>query len=156
MTRYSRKPAIFALALSLAVGITALAATGQFRAAGSSTDAIDTLERAIASGKNDAAIWSAYGTALQQQHRFAHAAAAYQRALDLQPDFQEVPKLRFNTALCLAESGDADKFFGFFAHLTALDPKQAVDILDRPEVSSLHGDARWSAAASTARAQAAD
>jgi Tfp pilus assembly protein PilF len=156
MTRYSRKPAILALVLSLAAGITALAATGQFRAAGNAPDAIDSLERAIASGKNDATTWSAYGTALQQQHRFSHAAAAYQRALDLQPDFQQVPTLRFNTALCLGQSGDADKFFTYFTHLTATDPKQAVDILDRPEVSSLHADPRWSAAASTARAQAAD
>jgi tetratricopeptide (TPR) repeat protein len=156
MTRYSRKPAILALVLSLAAGITALAATGQFRTTVSAPGAIDTLERAIASGRNDAATWTAYATALQQQQQFTHAATAYQRALELHPDFEQVTQLRFNTALCLAQSGDANRFFTFFTHLTATDPKQAVDILDRPEVSSMRADGRWSAAASTARAQAAD
>jgi Tfp pilus assembly protein PilF len=156
MTRYARKPAAAVLVLSFGAGLGVLAATGQFRAGGVGGDAIDVLERAIASGKNDWQTWAGYGAALQQTHRYVHAAAAYGRALELQPDVEALSKLRFNEGVCLAQAGDADKFFAFFTHLTAADPKAAVDLLERAEVSGMRGDARWAGAAATARAQAAD
>lgn len=156
MTRYSRKPAAFALLLSLAAGLTALGATGQFHRSGADGNSIDALERAIASGRNDVATWSSYAQALQEKKDFVHAAAAYGRALELQPAEGEIQKLRFNAALCLGQSGNADAFFTSFAQLTSTDPKLAVDVLDRPELAGLRADSRWAAAASSARAQAAD
>jgi tetratricopeptide (TPR) repeat protein len=152
MTRHARKPAILALVGSILVAAGSLAATGQFRAPGSATS-IDALERAIASGSADAATWNSYGDALRADNRFAHAAAAYQRALELDPDR---PLARFNAALSLAQAREPDQFFAFFSHLTMNDPKQAVDLLDRPELAALHADPRWETAAGTARAQAAD
>lgn len=156
MTRYSRKPAIVALLFSAGLGISALAATGQFRAPVHMTGNLDSLERAIASGKSDCGTWMAYAQALQQQHSFAHAGAAYERALSLQPAVEEAPGLRFNAVLCLGEAGDPEKFFPFFSHLATTDPKLAVDVLERPELATMRADSRWNAIAATARAQAAD
>ncbi len=133
-----------------------MAATGQFRTATNATTSIDRLERAIAAGKNDSQTWAAYAEALQRQHSFAHAAGAYERALELQPAYEALQPLRLNAALCLAQAGDAGKFFSFFGRMTTTDPKLAVNLLDRAEVERMRSDARWSAAAATARSQAAD
>jgi Tfp pilus assembly protein PilF len=154
MNQYSRKSSGIALVLTMAAGLTALAATGQFHTG--DPGSVDQLERAIASGHGDVHTWAAYGTALQADKRFDHAAQAYQRALDLQPDPSDAQKIRFNAALCFGQAGDADKFFDFFSHLTTTSPKLAVDVLERPELAPLHNDARWGPAASLARAQAAD
>jgi Tfp pilus assembly protein PilF len=156
MNQHSRKTSGIALVATLAAGLTALAATGQFRGNSGVNGSIDQLERAISAGHGDVATWAAYGAALQGEKRFDHAAQAYQRALDLQPDPGAVQKIRFNAALSLGQAGDADKFFAFFSHLTTTDPKQAVDVLERPELTTMHSDARWAPAASSARAQAAD
>jgi tetratricopeptide (TPR) repeat protein len=152
MTRHARKPAAIALFASLALAGAGLAATGQFRSA-KGPASLEDLERAIASGSADASTWNAYGDALRIHKRYAHAAAAYQRAMDMDPDR---PLTRFNEALVLAQSNAADKFFEFFSQLTVNDPKQAVDLLDRPELVSMHNDPRWLQAATSARAQAAD
>lgn len=93
---------------------------------------------------------------MQREHQFTHAAGAYERALELQPEFDALQPLRFNAALCLAQSGESAKFFAFFGKLTTTDPKLAVDILDRPECAGMRADSRWLGAAATARAQAAD
>ncbi|MGN6368306.1 MAG: hypothetical protein ACTHN5_08615 [Phycisphaerae bacterium] len=156
MNQHSRKTSGIALAATIALGFTALAATGQLHSNTGGAASIDQLERAISSGRGDVATWCAYAAALQEKKRFDHAGQAYLRALDLQPDPGVVQKIRFNAALCLAQSGDANKFFDFFSHLTTTDPKQAVDLLERPELLPMHRDARWGPAATTARAQAAD
>jgi tetratricopeptide (TPR) repeat protein len=152
MTRHARKPVIIALFASLTLAAGGLAAAGQFRSARGPAS-LEDLERAIASGSADAATWNAYGDALRTHKRYAHAAAAYQRAIDMDPDR---PLTRFNEALALAQSNAPEKFFPFFTQLTINDPKQAVDLLDRPELVSMHNDPRWLPAATSARAQAAD
>lgn len=156
MNQHSRKSSGIALVATLAVGLTALAATGQFHRSQSANGSIDQLERAISSGHGDVTTWAAYGAALQEQKRFDHAAQAYQRALDLQPDPGVVQKIRFNAGLSLGQAADPDKFFDFFSHLTTTDPKLAVDLLERPELAPMRKDARWGPAANAARAQAAD
>jgi tetratricopeptide (TPR) repeat protein len=156
MTRYSRKPAAITLILTLAAGLSAFAATGQFRNKGEGGATIDQLERELASGKTDVGTWTAYGDALRGQKQFAHAAAAYQRALEMHPSVDDLQKLRFTTALCLGQAGDADKFFVFFTHLTLTDPKLAVDLLERPELATLRQDSRWGPASASARSQASD
>jgi Tfp pilus assembly protein PilF len=156
MNQHSRKSSGIALVATVALGLTALAATGQFNTNAGNAGSIDQLERAISSGHGDVATWAAYGEALQAKSRFDHAAQAYQRALEMQPDPGVVQKIRFNAALCLGQAGDANKFFDFFTHLTTTDPKQAVDLLERPELLPMHRDLRWAPAATTARAQAAD
>ena len=156
MNQHSRKTSGIALVVSLAAGLSALAATGQFHRGDGVKGSLDQLERTISAGHGDVATWAAYGSALQGEKRFDHAAQAYQRALDLQPDPADVQKIRFNAALSLGQAGDPDKFFSFFTHLTTTDPKLAVDLLERPELTAMHSDARWGPAASSARAQAAD
>jgi tetratricopeptide (TPR) repeat protein len=143
---------MIALVASMAVAAATLAATGQFRSA-KPPASLEELERAIASANADGPTWNAYGDALRNAKRYAHAAAAYQRAIELDPDR---PMTRFNAALALAQSNAPDKFFPYFTELTAHDPKQAVDLLDRPELASMHKDPRWLPAATSARAQAAD
>jgi tetratricopeptide (TPR) repeat protein len=152
MTRHARKPALIVLLTAVALAAAGMAATGQFRA-GHPPASLEELEKAIGSGSADAGTWNAYGDALRGVQRFGHAAAAYQRSLELDPDR---PMARFNLALALGQAGDADKFFLYFAQVTANDPKQAVDLLERPELEGLHKDGRWAAAATNARAQAAD
>src|SRR5690242_2256779 len=136
MTRYARKPALMALLACAGVTGGLLAGTGQFRGSDNRPASLERLERLIASGSADAGTWQGYGDALSEHKRFAHAASAYQRALDLDPDR---PVARFNEALALAQARDADRFFEFFTRLTNNDPRQAVDLLDRPELAGMHG-----------------
>jgi tetratricopeptide (TPR) repeat protein len=152
MTLHARKPVMIALFASLTLAAVGLAATGQFRSA-QGPASLDELERTIASGSAEAATWNAYGDALREHKRYAHAAAAYQRAIELDPDR---PISRYNAALALAQANAPEKFFPFFTQLTVNDPKQAVDLLERPELASMRNDPRWAAAETAARAQAAD
>ena len=143
---------MIALFASLAIAGLALGMSGQFRSAAPPAS-LEELERAIGSGNADASTWQAYGDALERAKRFGHAAAAYQRALEIDPDR---PAARFNAALALAQANVPDKFFTYCGQLTANDPKQAVDLLDRPEMGAMRQDSRWETAATAARAQAAD
>jgi tetratricopeptide (TPR) repeat protein len=144
---------MIALILATVAAATLLYATGQFRSSESQTLSIADLEKIIGAGKAKAETWQAYGDALRNDKRFGNAAEAYQRSIEMDPDR---PQARFNEALSLAQANAADKFFEFFAQLTAHDPKQAVDLLERPELAGMHRDGRWEQAASSARAQAAD
>jgi tetratricopeptide (TPR) repeat protein len=153
MTGHARKPAIWALVVGGLAATGLLAATGQFRSSDRAPVSLDELEKTIASGKADAGTWQAYGDALREKKRFAHAAAAYQRSLEMDPDR---PTARFSEALSLGQANTPDRFFEFYTQLTAHDPKQAVDLLERAELAPLHDDPRWESAAAAARGQAAD
>jgi len=153
MTYHARKPAIFTLLLALGISAALLAATGQFRSHETATQSLEELEHLIAAGDANAATWHAYGDALRSNKRYAHAAAAYQRALDTEPDRTQA---RFNAALSFAQANQSDLFFHFFNNIIVFNPKLAVDLLDRPELASMHADARWSPTASLAHSQAAD
>ncbi|MCL2648294.1 MAG: hypothetical protein FWD61_15005 [Phycisphaerales bacterium] len=153
MTRHARKPAILTLILAIGGSAALLAATGQFRFHETTPRSLQEFETIIASGETDAATWQAYGDALCSNKRYAHAAAAYQRSLDLEPDRAQA---RFNAALALAQANQADKFFDFFNRIIAYNPKQAVDLLERPELASMHSDPRWTPTATLAQGQAAD
>jgi len=153
MTQHARKPAIFTLIAAIACSAALLAATGQFKNHATANLSIEELEQDIAAGKNDADTWHSYGDALRANKRHAHAAAAYQRTLDHEPDRVQA---RFNAALSLAQANQADQFFDFFNRIIVFNPKLAVDLLERPELAPMHTDARWSPTASLAHSQAAD
>jgi predicted Zn-dependent protease len=152
MTQHARIPALTALFLTLAAGLSGLALAGQFRAPAGLSKNLAVLEKQIA-GHPDAATWDAYGDALRAANRPAAAADAYQRALALDPARRLT---RINAALALAQAGNADAFFAYVSRLTMTDAKLASDLLERPELSSLRGDHRFQIAADTAHAQAVD
>jgi tetratricopeptide (TPR) repeat protein len=152
MTRHPRLPALIASLGTAALGLTLLATTGQFHSPDLTNTSLDSLERQII-GSTDPSLWCAYAEKLQAAGRYSAAAEAYQRALKFQPDLQAA---RSNTAIALAQANSPDAFFAYFSRLTALYPKLAVDLLERPELSSMHGDPRWDLAASSAKVQAID
>jgi tetratricopeptide (TPR) repeat protein len=157
MKQHARKPAIFAILLTAGLGLAALAAGGLLSRRTDAAASLQELELQIAAGKADAATWQHYGDALRDVKRFSHAAAAYRKALELEPDRREA---RVNAALVLGQAGDADGFFAMVQELTVNDPKLAVEVMDRPEAAGPNGkmraDPRWEGAYRSAKAQAAD
>jgi tetratricopeptide (TPR) repeat protein len=151
MTRHKRIPALAALLLSAAAGLAILAATGQFKTPDLQHESLDSLEKQIVSTR-DGRIWLAYGDKLREAGRPDSAAKAYQRALELQPDLTAA---RLDWGLALAVF-NADGFFDYANRLAADYPKLAVNLLERPELSPLHGDARWEPTFAAAQSQAAD
>jgi tetratricopeptide (TPR) repeat protein len=157
MKQHARKPAIFAILLTAGLGLAALSGSGVLARRGDAAGSMPQLELQIAAGKADAATWQHYGDALRDVKRYSHAAAAYRKALELEPDRREA---RVSAALVLGQAGDADGFFAMVQELSVSDPKLAVDVMDRPESAGPEGklrkDGRWEGAYRNARAQAAD
>ena len=156
MTRHPRLPTIVVMTAAALLGVGLLTATGQFRRPTASTATLEQLESQLVSRGNasvDPALWCAYGDKLRGAGRFGAAARAYERALELQPDNAAA---RLYAGVALAQSDNADAFFGYLNRLTATSPKLALDLLARPELAPLHADSRWSPAMIAAQAQAAD
>lgn len=151
MTEHRRIPALAALLLSTAAGLAILAATGQFKTPNLQQESLESLEKQIISTK-DGRVWLAYGDKLRDAGKLDSAAKAYQRALELQPDLSAA---RLGRGLALA-STDADAFFDYVNLLATHYPKLAVNLLERPEMTPLHADARWAPTYAAAQAQAAD
>jgi len=151
MTRHPRIPAFAAILLTALAGFGIFAATGQFRKTDLAHASLEDLEKQILVSK-DGRVRLAYGDKLRDLDRFASAAQAYQRALELQPDLTDA---RLKQGLSLGQS-NADAFFDYVGRLSMSYPKVAVDLLDRPELRPLHADPRWEPAASGAQAQAVD
>jgi len=151
MTRHARIPAIVAMVLSGGLGVGILAGTGQFHAAGAAGSLAE-LEKKIV-GSKDGTVWEAYADQLRATGRFSTAAKAYERALEYSP---QLTNARVHRALALAQAKEADAFFAYFSRLSIMYPKQAADLLERPELAEMRNDARWAPAAASARAQAID
>jgi tetratricopeptide (TPR) repeat protein len=145
-------PAFIALVASSAIGFGALAATGQFRSTNLDSATLADLEKRIVDCQ-DGAIWIVYGDKLQASARYPDAVKAYEKALGLQPNSVEA---RIKIAIALGQEKNSDNFFGYFSRLSSSYPKLAVDLLERPELTSLKSDPRWEPAAAAARAQAVD
>ncbi len=151
MTRHARNPATAAIVATALLGLGLFAATGQFRKTDLAHASLEELETKIV-GSTDGRVWAAYGDKLREMDRFESAAKAYQRALELQPDLTDA---RLRQGLSLGQS-NADAFFNYVGRLSMNYPKLAVNLMDRPELSALHADARWEPAALAALAQAVD
>jgi predicted Zn-dependent protease len=152
MTQHARKPAVAALLLTLVLGVAGLGALGALRPPSAQSTDLATLERQIA-GHPDAQTWDAYGNALRAAGRCGAAVEAYQRSLALDPSRQDT---KISVALALAQGNDADGFFNYVSRLTMMDAKLASNLLERPELTPLHGDARFTTAQKDAHAQAVD
>lgn len=133
MLQHPRIPALIALAVTLAIGAVVFwITTADGNAAHGSSATLEQLELTIANEQADATTWFHYGERLREAGRFTHAAQAYKKVLESEPYH---PQARFNCALALAQSGDADEFYAFMDDVTRNFAKRAVDIFERPEVA---------------------
>jgi tetratricopeptide (TPR) repeat protein len=144
MLQYPRIPALIALAVTVALGVTFFWLISAQGDAMSSSDArhstLEQLELVIASSTADAATWFFYGERLREAGRFTHAAQAYKKVLETEPYHREA---RFHCALSLAQAGDADKFMEFMDDVTRNFAKMAVDIFERREVAGYLSQPRF-------------
>ena len=152
MTRHRRLPALLAITVTAAAGLGILAGTGQFRTTDLAQASLQDLEKKIIDSQ-DGHLWLAYADKLLQARQPESAIKAYQRAISYQPDLLDA---RLNLGLAFGAAKDADAFFDYVGRLCVNYPKLADDLMKRPELTALHGHARWEAAAATARAQAID
>lgn len=111
------------------------------------------MERAIASGHVSTDLWLTYGQKLLDQGQFLRSAAAYQQVLLTQP-FNRTA--RFQGALALAQGGNRDALHAFLRNLVYSEPKLAVELFDRKELSACAADPRFDALEKEARSQAMD
>ena len=152
MIQCSRKPAAAILLATLVAGGAFVYGT---RAESRVTDGptLAQLEVAIADADASAATWLLYAQRLQQAGRLAHATAAYQRVLELDP-FSRTANLQ--CAVVLAQAGDAGRFHGFMAKLLLLDPRLTQDIFGRPETQRYLAEDRFQSLLAQARVQSMD
>src|SRR4051812_47190174 len=155
MKKHSRALSAVVLVGALGGGLGLLGAMGQFREKELSGMSVEELEKRIgeADGAKDKAVWMAYGEKLRAGGKFGAAAKAFEKAMTLDPELAEG---RLMAGVSLAEAKDADGFFGWVAKLSINVPKAAVDLMERPEVQGMRGDARWTPAEAGAKAQAVD
>jgi tetratricopeptide (TPR) repeat protein len=133
MLQYPRIPALIALAVTVALGVTFFWLISAQGDAMSSSDARHSTTA-------DAATWFFYGERLREAGRFTHAAQAYKKVLETEPYHREA---RFHCALSLAQAGDADKFMEFMDDVTRNFAKMAVDIFERREVAGYLSQPRF-------------
>jgi cytochrome c-type biogenesis protein CcmH/NrfG len=157
LLRYRRLPAALTLLMVFVIGGAVLySRVRASRAAAGVTKAswtLDQLEMAIASDAPDAQTWYWYGRRLMEQNRYVHAAAAYKKALELDPANREA---RFQCALALAQGGSDDEMYAFLKDLVLADPKLALSLFDRPELHHVMGDPRFQSLSHDARFQSID
>ena len=115
--------------------------------------ALTELEQAIANPDASTETWLLYAQRLQQEQRFDHAAMAYQRVLETDPDSRTA---NLQCAAALAQLGDADRLHGFLSHLTQLDPRLAQDVFGRPELQRYLKQSRFQSLLNQARIQSLD
>lgn len=152
MIQCSRKPATVILLATLLAGAVFVYNT---RAESRATDgpSLAQLEVAIADADASAATWLVYAQRLQQAGRLAHATAAYQRVLELDP-FSRTANLQ--CASVLAQLGNADRLHAFTSRLLQLDPRLTQDIFGRPETQRYLAEDRFQSLLAQARVQSMD
>jgi hypothetical protein len=119
---------------------------------------IEALEKKITEGDRSAGTWMAYADALAKGKKFGDAAPKYKEVIKLEPGNKEA---KFQCALCLARAGEAEKRFvdelyNFVTDLVLVEPKLAMEILDRPETQKYMGEDRFVALKTEAKNQAMD
>src|SRR5689334_3470012 len=100
MLRYPRKTALLALAISLAIALATLAATGQFRTTRISSNSLADLEAQVQAqhkaNKVDINTLTAYAQALTNVGQFGKAAENWSEIIDIDSSRKDA---RFNAAL---------------------------------------------------------
>lgn len=152
MIQRSRTPALVVLLLAVLLGGAYLWVSGaESRAAPGSS--LTELEQAIASPDASTDTWLRYAQCLENDRRFDHAAAAFQRVLETDP-YCRIANLHY--AAALARAGDADRLLTFLTKLTQLDPRLALDVFARPELQPFLKQARFDQAHKQAVVQSMD
>jgi hypothetical protein len=150
MMQYSRKPALLILVLLLAGGAPLFWKSANATAASS---ALMQFERKIAAGSATRETWLSYGDCLMDASRFAPAAAAYHKVLDIEPFNRQG---RIGYALALARANDSDALYLFLHQLAVQDPKLTIQLLERREFQGIAGQPPFPTVYQEAKAQAAD
>lgn len=153
MRTHARLPSTLILAAGLAACAWLVFTQASSTSANANSEQFAALEKLIAAGKADAQVWQDYGDALADAKRFTHAAAAYQKSLELEPDRREA---RMGRLLALAQGPNADAFFAYVQQLMNTDPKLTFDLLERRECINKKSDPRFEPLYRTAKAQAID
>jgi hypothetical protein len=102
--------------------------------------AVRILEEVTRREPKNARAWRTLAAAYQNQKDFDHAIAAYQHALEAEPD---APTTLFNLGVAYAMKGDADRAFAFLAEAKATHKVDMTQIDATPELVSLKNDARF-------------
>lgn len=150
MMQYRRTPAV--LVLVLATAGWAVVLRGQSTRGGEIGE-LSALQIAAAAPAATAADWRNFAEALQAAGRFAESAQAYQKALEREPYNRQ---MKFDRAIALARTGDADAFFECMRDLSITEAKLAVEILDRAESQRYLSEDRFRVIAQEAASQARD
>lgn len=153
--QYRRLPAALVLGtgalLMLALLLVPTGRTSSTRTTSSDDQA--GIDQRIAAGEADAATWLGFAHRLDTHGRHAHAAAAYQQVLSLDPYHREA---RIGRVGALARAGDDEALYRCLRELTVTDPPLALDLLSRAEVKPFLAQPRFHMLAQDARTQAID
>lgn len=151
MNRYYRLPSLFVLLIVVGAGALYLHRYG--RANGTGGQGLEALEKIIQKGKADKETWLSYAEALSAAGKFDRAAQAFKKVLEIEPSHRQA---KVGCALSLAQAAKADDLYAYVKDLVFSEPKLAMDLLERPELSTYMSDARFEALQKEAKAQAMD
>jgi tetratricopeptide (TPR) repeat protein len=151
MNRYHRLPSF--LVLLIVVGAGSLYMHRYGRANGNGGRGLEALEKIIQKGKADKETWFSYAEALSDAGKYDRAAQAFKKVLELEPSHRQA---KVGCALSLAQATKTDELYSYVKDLVFSEPKLAMDLLERPELSTYMSDARFAALQKEAKAQAMD
>lgn len=151
MQTYSRLPAVLVLATLAAAG--GIYAFGIRHSGGGDAPSLAQLEVAIAAPAATGETWLQYAQRLQEQHRHAHAAAAYRKAVELLPGSTQA---RIGLVLSLAEANNKDALHAELTDLVYGDPKLALDLFEKKACAAHLKDPRFADLLKEARRQVMD
>ena len=149
-THHRRIPSLLILIAAFAAGALYLRVWGK---AGPS-ESLEQLEKRIAGGKADVNTWRDYGDRLVESRKFARAADAYRKALELAPSQRE---LRIKLAVALAGGGQEEELYNYMRELiTRNDSKLVLELFDKPELAKYLAQDQFLSLQTDARNQSVD
>jgi tetratricopeptide (TPR) repeat protein len=153
MNRYYRLPSLVVLLMVFGAGALYMHRYG--RASGNGGQGIEALEALIKKQKDHPVkeTWLSYAEALSSAGQFDRAAQAYKKVLELDPPNRQA---KFGCALALAEAKKSEDLYAYVKDMVFAEPKLAMDVLDRPELSEFMSDGKFQALQREAKAQAMD
>jgi tetratricopeptide (TPR) repeat protein len=151
MIQRSRLPAIAILLIVLVTGVLFLGATR--RATSADESQLRELQLAIAQPDAKPATWMLYADKLQQLHQYPRAVLAYHRILETDPYNRQA---RLQCANCILALNKADDLYSFLHATILVDPKLALNIFGRSDVSPYLAETRFQNLKAEAIAQSMD
>jgi len=130
MKQHSRKPVLVILLASGLVSGATVVAMGALTEHRGARPTLAQLETAVAHENASVDVWLAYADRLQEAGQYAHAADAYQKALE-KNSLNRAARLGLGVAL--ARAGNAAGLYAWVQKLMYSDPGLTCELLDRPE-----------------------